>query len=421
MKYDKQAVYFFIATLFLMVGMACNMNLFASAVTSTPTAINTVPTFPPTTTQVSVQPSATRLPPTAPPVAQNTRPQINTSSPTHMPVVLLLTTGKGILGDIYAWDMASLALKQLTSWGYNFAPRISPDGQWLAYLSVSRAAVTAMKQGQAMNAERLANIWLINPYTEEAVRVADQPQNEAVQSGNLITRTDPVWSPDGTSLAWIDSDIHGERLAIYTQASQATAMFSLNLPPACCEGGYRTLYWGHSGIAILGNEGTPPTQVKQVVYVFSPKGVQLARAELSVDFSPQYGWITYNGHEYLGGPTNGELTLVDPFNTSPIVAQGYPEMYSLSASNELSVHPAKNPVLWTITRQGETLTDINDIQNPQNISVAPDGKGIVYSQGNDADGGKLFAYLASGQTVPITPQMRVLAVTWGATGWRIHP
>src|SRR5260221_4928999 len=113
-----------------MVGMACNMNLFASAVTSTPTPINTVPTFPPTTTQVSIQPSATRLPPTAPPVAQNTRSQINTSSPTRMPVILLLTNdNNSIIDDIYTWDISSRALKQLTSWGYNFAPHISPDGQ----------------------------------------------------------------------------------------------------------------------------------------------------------------------------------------------------------------------------------------------------------------------------------------------------
>jgi len=120
----------------------------------------------------------------------------------------------------------------------------------------------------------------------------------------------------------------------------------------------------------------------------------------------------------------GVLTAVDPLGNARLVTpQGYPEMYSLMAPDELSVYPAKNLSLWTITRHGQRLADINDIRDASDISIAPDGQAIVYRQNVEGDylqGGKVFAYLVNGQTVPIIPQLRVLAVTWGATAWRIH-
>jgi hypothetical protein len=99
----------------------------------------------------------------------------------------------------------------------------------------------------------------------------------------------------------------------------------------------------------------------------------------------------------------------------------YPEMYAPMASGEISVYPAKD--LWTITRQGQKLTEINGIKDAHDISIAPDGQAIVYRQNMESDnlqGGKLFVYQANGQTIPIILQLRVLAVTWGETIWRIH-
>jgi hypothetical protein len=93
------------------------------------------------------------------------------------------------------------------------------------------------------------------------------------------------------------------------------------------------------------------------------------------------------------------------------------------ASDEISVYPAKNPGLWIITRHGQNLTDIKSIKDATDISIAPDGQAIVYRQNlesNNLQGGKLFVYLANGQTIPIITQLRVLAVTWGETVWRIH-
>jgi hypothetical protein len=234
-----------------------------------------------------------------------------------------------------------------------------------------------------------------------------------------------VWSPDGTSVAWIESDVHGERVAIYTLSSKNTFTFPLNLPPGCCEGASPTLYFGRSGIAITNQEGTP-TSTTEVIYIFNTLGQQLAKIASSGNFSIRdMGWITDGNNEYLGGhDMNGVFTMVDSLGNPQLVTpQGYPEMYNPDASDGLSAYSVKYPSQWALTRQGQKFAEINDIWAASDISIAPDGQGIVYQQKvEDANvlGGKVFAYLVNGQTIPIIPQLRVLAVTWGATAWRIH-
>jgi hypothetical protein len=405
-----------ILVLFLLT--ACTGNISSPIPTSD---VNDVATI--VTATLSAIP-ATASPTTNPPPVLSTQPENNTSGSTSAPVILLLTSQKGSVGDIYTWNIDSQSLKQLTSWGFNSAPRVSPDGKWLAYLSMSQAAVSAMTQGQAMNVYTFANIWLLNPYTEEAIRIADQPQNATYASGDLISREGPVWSPDGTSVAWIEDDVHGERVAIYTLSSKSTTTFPLNLSPGCCEGATPTLYLGRSGIAITNQEGTP-SHTDEVIYVFNTLGQQLAKIAPGGNFHVYMGWITDgNNHEYLGGDVNGVLAVVDPLGNPQLVTpQGYPKMYNPNTPDGLSAYPVKYPSQWAITRHGQKLAEINDIWAASDISIAPDGQGIVYQQKVEAanvPGGKVFAYIVNGQTVPIIPRLRVLAVTWGATDWRIH-
>ena len=368
---------------------------------------------------------ATASPTTTPAPVPSTLPENSTSGAISAPVILLLTNQKGSVGDIYSWNISSQSLKQLTAWGYNFAPRVSPDGTWLAYLSMSQAAVSAMTTGQGMNVYTYANIWLLNPYTEEAIRIADQPQNATYASGGLISRQGPVWSPDGTSVAWIEDDVDGERVAIYALSYTSTTTFPLNLPPGCCEGATPTLYFGRSGFAITNQEGTP-THTNEVIYVFDTAGRQLAKIAPGENVHFDLGWITDgNSHELLGGDSNGMLTVVDPLgHPQQITPQSYPEMYNPNAPDGLSAYPVKYPSQWALTSHGQKLTEINDIWAASDISIAPDGKGIVYQQkAEDANvpGGKVFAYLVNGQTIQIISPLRVLAVTWGTTAWRIHP
>ena len=423
MNHIQRVAYFVFGVLLASSGIACNLSFLSSATTPTPSPIAAIVASTPTVTVPTVQP----VPPTTastaqPPAVQNNAPQNNAASFSGAPVILLLDSGKGTMGDIYKYDVATRSIKQLTTWGYNFPPVVSPNGQWLAYLSVSQSAVNAIQSGTAMNAQVYANIWLFNPYTEDAVRIADQPANASYASGNLIARmTTPVWSPDSSSVGWIEGNNQGLRLGIYTLASKSAATYPLNLPAICCEGASWGMFWGRSGIAIMGNEGTFD-HTEQVVYVFSPRGERLVRTVLATDTYLEYGWtIDNNNREYLAGVTNGEFTVVDPFNNGGIAIRGYPELYSINAPNGMAVHQGNDPSVWTVTRQGQNLTDLTNLTDVRNLSIAPDGSGVLNIQGDYLRGGKLFAVLANGQTVQITPPARLITATWGAWVWRIQP
>ena len=185
MKYSKHVFQILVLWLFLTVSAACNVNGSMLTITPTPgTGVVSLPTTVSTHDNVLLSPVPPTTYPT--PILINTPPENNPSVSSDAPVILLLTSQKGSYGDIYTWNGASQSLKQLTSWGYNFAPRVSPDGKWLAYLSMSQAAVDAMVQEQAINVYAISNIWLYNLDTEEAIRIAEQPQNATIKSGDLI-------------------------------------------------------------------------------------------------------------------------------------------------------------------------------------------------------------------------------------------
>ncbi|MCY3977402.1 MAG: hypothetical protein OXG23_04820, partial [Chloroflexi bacterium] len=79
-------------------------------------------------------------------------------------------------GDIWKYDLTSETATQLTNWGYNGGPILSPDGGKIAYLSVSsdfkaqfEAGATAQSGGTAP-----ANIWVMDVATESFTLIADQ-------------------------------------------------------------------------------------------------------------------------------------------------------------------------------------------------------------------------------------------------------
>ncbi len=106
-------------------------------------------------------------------------------------------------GDLWAWQPGE-APEQLTTWGYNSGPVLSPDGRTIAYRSVASEAVREIEgavEGITYAGDAPANIYLMDVATRDFERIAQQ-------SALRIWRSSPVWSPDSTRLAW--TEMRGE-------------------------------------------------------------------------------------------------------------------------------------------------------------------------------------------------------------------
>ena len=101
-------------------------------------------------------------------------------------------------GDIWKYDLTSETATQLTSWGYNGGPILSPDGSKIVFMSSfgSDFVVDNLKlelQRHKRGGTAPANIWVMDVATETFTLIADQSGASAAG----ILRSLPSWSPDG--------------------------------------------------------------------------------------------------------------------------------------------------------------------------------------------------------------------------------
>ncbi|MCA9914789.1 MAG: PD40 domain-containing protein, partial [Anaerolineae bacterium] len=153
-------------------------------------------------------------------------------------------------GDLWAW-MPGESPEQLTTWGYNGGPIISPDGSQIAYRSVASEAVAEIEgagQGITYAGDAPSNIYIMQVSTRNFERIA-------AQSAIRVFRSSPVWSPDGTRLAW--SEMRGDYLpsadvVIYDTRDGSTRTVA-SIEMGYGDGGLvmPILQWGDGGIARL--------------------------------------------------------------------------------------------------------------------------------------------------------------------------
>lgn len=152
-------------------------------------------------------------------------------------------------GDLYEYDPNSGAVRRLTEWGYNSMPVQSPDGRYIAYMSISEEAVRANDMQTLAGAVR-SNIWLLDRQTGEFTRIA-------AQSGAGFFRGEPFWSPDSLTLGWSETDAgdnayNAARIVLYnlnTRTPRTLAPLDLGFQ----DGGLSLplLMWGEFGITRL--------------------------------------------------------------------------------------------------------------------------------------------------------------------------
>ncbi len=196
-----------------------------------------------------------------------------------------------IHGDIWAWSGGKA--QQLTNWGHNSTPFLSPGGSQITYRALSSLAVDAIQRvGPISGGDLPVNIWILDVPTNNVVRIVDQPPDASFMTPNVpdkyILRSDPAWSPDGSALAWTELSQDGAnpgdpviRLVVYNLDSKTSQVIVDNIPQAAQSIPTPSkVAWGTPGLAVQTTVTSPkdPTVAQSVLTVYDSSGKPLSTA-----------------------------------------------------------------------------------------------------------------------------------------------
>lgn len=217
-----------------------------------------------------------------------------------------------IEGDLWAWTSAQ-GWTQLTHWGHNGAPILSPDGRRVAYASVTEEAVRARTSGW-----NPTNIWVLDLTTRRATRVTTQPPSARGAQG--LIRSTPAWSPDGGFLAWIQKSAGTQptrhTLAVYSLSKEATLVAATGARAQTGSPAPAGVLWSSAGLVVLGE-------------VPSVSGLIRGQSPLEVGAGPAitFGASVLNARgdvvRHLILPQAGAPTHLTRFGNSPYLSHLY--------------------------------------------------------------------------------------------------
>ncbi len=337
-------------------------------------------------------------------------------------------------GDLWAWEAKGQPLTQLTDWGYNYNPTMSPDGTRIAYSSYASSFVdwlqTVQGAGGFLPPE---NIWIFDLPSRQTFRIAEQPANAAFngpeQPGTYTMRQELTWSPDGGYIAWIEIMATPESalgdgqyknqiaIAVYDLASRATLFvdwFSVTGESLRTGVDRYGLGWNESGI-VLETRGAQGSGEASTYRLYDLMGG--IHNEVTSTASRYTGAITYNGVEYLFDGRDPEQWLNWETGAAEPVA-GRLEYYSPTTPMGAIFYPVDGE--WYLELPGQTPLKLGDQVRPYGISR--DGQAVLYGRNEINPDTGFYGYTVilhwRDDAVKIGHYERIEALT-GPMSWRV--
>lgn len=341
-------------------------------------------------------------------------------------------------GDLFSIRPGDTEPFQETYWGYNHAPVLSPDGQYLAYGSLPELLIDLDASGAfPINYDQHppTNIWLMDIAARNFERIADQPAQTG-DSPHLIRRTTPVWSPDSTKLAWLELDLQGAPdkglyLVVADLETGTQTEGPDNLPGVNADAGMfaitDSLTWGKTlafdayAYGLLGPGMVVSITALDTQNIYAQKPI--------IDFSlqadtyvQQWHWVDYDGDLYLALEYPYGWQLWD-YQTDRYFAIYTPPTLQSASGDGLRLSYDAETTTWTvIDSHGSYYTLPEGAQNP---ALSPDGQQLVYRQQNLND--ELLSYdlvlWEDGWTEILLTNQPGLAfnhLVWGPMVWRVE-
>ena len=304
---------------------------------------------------------------------------------------LYLHVGTSTTGDLWSAAAPGAPLKQMTNWHYNYAPVLSPDGQYIAYLSAPRSVVSDILANGARSGPPPANVWVIKVATGETVQVADQPATANFDAGGYINRPTPAWSPDSKQLAWLELAGYSGGKPQYQLVAYDISDFKApkntfivkNAPgymlPANGMVGERVA-WSAAGIAYTVESGTDASSgqvIPPMLYLFDAHGARLDSQTLTDQTCGVFGWTSD------AQPVLVLCQLVNRVPTYDVYNPSDQTVTSLEQFGDLHLLPPNSSeirqLIWVparISGYGWQLDGSNTLLDDP-LAISPDGQTVV--------------------------------------------
>lgn len=333
---------------------------------------------------------------------------------------LYVALGTGSTGDIFAYS--PVGLKNLTSYGYNARPVLSPDGKYIAYGSIAQVYLDEGGRSGAPS----TNIWLMDTATGNAQRIADQPADNRATGDNrvrpFIARSDPVWSPDSSTIAWLEDsegtqdaeEDDNDHLMLYSLASgKTTEIYKQPIYAAGCP--CSSLTWTAEGISVIA--ATDPMGA-YTLRILNPQGN--IQSEIPFDDYPQIMWL--NGEKASTLVTaDAFITLKDNRRSSMLPPL---EIYSLAEPDGVRFRSASGffDADWSLVMPGAEPLEIGKIRD---FAIAPDGVEAAYITSDNGglyvfDGRKTIQVDLTGVKVRGQDTLQAQGLAWSALAVRVQ-
>lgn len=298
-------------------------------------------------------------------------------------------------GDLWSYNAQANTIQQITSWGFNSGPALSPQGTQIAYVSTALQAVQTARRGNFVGFIG-RDIYIMDVITKQATRINDQSGATAEEG---IMRSMPSWSPDGTRLTWVQFQVgFSPSLQIYDLRTEVTSTLDNDVNIGFQDGGEIFLSspnWDRGGIArIFGTISAVTNNFTYILEITDPNtGIKISHdLGSNDDYTRQYYdfvWVHYQGQRFIALFSYQQWGLLNPLTGEVTILPSPPRLRRVGMTDSLELSPFTiqyDPNTWGVDWQVDNGTQNVPINyqptffnSRQNLpTLSPDGSSIAW-------------------------------------------